>query len=141
MGMRARALAMVLPAAAALAAMAAPAAAPAATISIAPTSTSAYLPGTTCRAFPASNYWHADISRLPVNGRSAQWLSHMQASSRHVHADFGPSFGAQPVPYGIPITVVNGARMTVVCAGVTNDAESATVCPMRRSNVASSRHR
>jgi hypothetical protein len=73
-----------------------------------PLPTSANLPGTRCPAFPADNYWHADISRLPVHVRSAQWLSHMQGSTRRLHADFGPSFGAQPVPYGIPVTIVNG---------------------------------
>jgi hypothetical protein len=77
----------------------------------------AYLPGTTCPVFPADNYWHADISRLPVNTRSAAWLSHMQVTTRHLHADFGPSFGAQPVPYGIPITIVNGAAKVAVRFG------------------------
>ena len=71
-----------------------------------PAPVAGYLPGTRCTAFPATNYWHADISRLPVNPRSAQWLSHMQATSRTLHPDFGPSFGDQPVPYGIPITYV-----------------------------------
>jgi hypothetical protein len=64
-----------------------------------------HLPGTDCRVFPADNYWHTDISRLPVNPRSKQWLSHMSPSSR-LHPDFGPSYGAQSVPYGIPYTVV-----------------------------------
>jgi hypothetical protein len=30
----------------------------------------------------------------------------MGASTRKLHPDFGPSYGEQPVPYGIPITVV-----------------------------------
>lgn len=55
--------------------------------------------------FPSNNYWHADISSLPVNKRSAQWMSHMSPNSR-LHPDFGPSYGAQPVPYGIPYTLV-----------------------------------
>jgi hypothetical protein len=76
--------------------------------------TSAYLPGTTCRAFPADNYWHADVSGLAVHPRSAAWLSHMQVATRRVHADFGPAFGAQPVPYGIPITIVRGAARVPV---------------------------
>ena len=79
-----------------------------------PMPTSALLPGTTCRAFPADSFWHADVSRLPVNVRSAQWIGHMQGSTRRLHADFGPSFGAQPVPYGIPITVVHGATRVPV---------------------------
>lgn len=67
--------------------------------------TSRSLPGTTCPAFPADSYWHADISKLPVSGRSAAWLSHM-SPARKLHPDFGPSYGAQAVPYGIPITYV-----------------------------------
>lgn len=63
------------------------------------------LPGTSCAVFPADNYWHADVSKLPVDSHSAQWLSHMSPDS-HLHPDFGPSFGAQPVPYGLPYTVV-----------------------------------
>lgn len=74
--------------------------------------TSKNLPGTTCPAFPANNIWHADVSRLPVHTRSAQWLSHM-SPTRKLHPDFGPSYGAQPVPYGIPITYVYGSHAKV----------------------------
>lgn len=63
------------------------------------------IPGTNCTAFPADNVWHSDISALPVHARSAAWLSRMSPGSR-LHPDFGPSYGAQSVPYGIPITVV-----------------------------------
>ena len=70
---------------------------------------SAPLPGTTCPAFPADNYWHADVRKLPVHKRSEQWLSHMSTAGRNLHPDFGPSYGEQSVPYGIPITVVDGA--------------------------------
>jgi hypothetical protein len=70
------------------------------------------LPGTSCSAFPADNWWHADISRLPVDRHSAQWLSHMSAT-RKLHPDFGPSYGAQPAPYGIPITYVAGSHAKV----------------------------
>lgn len=65
------------------------------------------LPGTDCPVFPATSFWHADVSRLPVHPRSAQWLAHM-SPGRDLHPDFGPSYGEQPVPYGIPITVVRG---------------------------------
>ena len=85
--------------------------------------TGAYLPGTRCPVLPADNYWHADVSRLPVNTRSAAWLSHMQAATRHLHADFGPSYGAQPVPYGIPITVVNGAKRVAVRFGYAAESD------------------
>lgn len=63
--------------------------------------------GTTCRVFPASNWWHADVRKLPIDHRSALWMSHM-GSAAHLHPDFGPSYGDGP-NYGIPITVV-GAR-------------------------------
>jgi hypothetical protein len=60
--------------------------------------------GTSCPTFPADNYWHADISKLPVHSRSKQWLSHMDTNV-DLHPDFGSSFGHGP-NYGIPITVV-----------------------------------
>ncbi len=72
------------------------------------------LPGTDCPVFPADNYWHAPIDRLPVHRQSAAWLRTMGASTTRLHPDFGPSLGQQPVPYGIPITVVRGgARVRV----------------------------
>lgn len=74
--------------------------------------TSRTLPGTSCRAFPASSVWHADVSRLPVHPRSAQWISHMSPTSR-LHPDFGPAYGDQPVPYGIPVTYVSGTHAKV----------------------------
>jgi hypothetical protein len=67
------------------------------------------VPGTTCPAFPANSWWHADVSQLPVHPRSGQWMSHMSPTVK-LHPDFGPSFGAQPVPYGIPITVVSASH-------------------------------
>jgi hypothetical protein len=70
------------------------------------------IPGTPCTAFPADNVWHADIRTLPVNARSSQWLAHM-SPTRKLHPDFGPSYGAQPVPYGIPVTVVAGTHAKV----------------------------
>lgn len=70
------------------------------------------LPGTVCRAFPADNYWHASVAALPVNVRSKAWLSHM-SPTRKLHPDFGPSYGAQPVPYGIPITYVTSSHARV----------------------------
>jgi hypothetical protein len=65
------------------------------------------LPGTQCPVFPQDNYWHARVDRLPVDARSDAWLSVMEPTVR-LHPDFGPSYGEQPVPYGIPVTVVNG---------------------------------
>ena len=60
--------------------------------------------GTHCSGFPADNWWHADVSQLPVDARSSAWLSHMDTDV-DLHPDFGPSYGDGP-NYGIPITVV-----------------------------------
>jgi hypothetical protein len=70
------------------------------------------LPGTQCAVFPTDNVWNANISKLPVNSRSADWINNIGRSD-NLHPDFGPSFGAQPVPYGIPITVVSGSHPKV----------------------------
>jgi hypothetical protein len=67
--------------------------------------------GTSCRAFPASNFWNTDISGLPTDPRSAVWLSHM-STARRLHPDFGPSYGDGP-NYGIPVTVVRRHHRTV----------------------------
>lgn len=74
------------------------------------------VPGTSCPVFPNDSWWHADISKLPVHSKSAAWTAHMDAGSLNLHPDFGPSYGAQPVPYGIPITVVRNSHMTVTVA-------------------------
>jgi hypothetical protein len=66
------------------------------------------VPGTACPAFPPSNFWNTRIDQLPADTRSDAWMSHMHASI-NLHPDFGPSFGAQSVPYGIPITIVASA--------------------------------
>lgn len=68
--------------------------------------TSSVVPGTRCPNFPADSWWHADVSGLPKHPRSDAWMARM-SPTRTLHPDFGPSFGAQPVPYGIPITVVD----------------------------------
>jgi hypothetical protein len=64
-----------------------------------------------CPVFPADNAWHADVSKLPVNRRSAAWLASMGGSSKHLHPDFGPSGGS--MPYGIPYIVVPPSHQKV----------------------------
>lgn len=64
-----------------------------------------------CPVFPDDNWWHADISSLPVHDRSTQWLSHMDTDV-DLHPDFGPSYGDGP-DYGIPVTVVRGRHPKV----------------------------
>ena len=70
------------------------------------------IPGTLCPSFPADSWWHADVSGLPLHARSAQWMARMSPTVK-LHPDFGPSYGAQTVPYGIPITVVGSAHAKV----------------------------
>jgi hypothetical protein len=70
------------------------------------------LPGTHCTAFPADNVWHAPVNLLPVNSRSAEWVKAIGRGDS-LHPDFGPSYGAQPVPYGIPITYVGAGHPKV----------------------------
>lgn len=67
--------------------------------------------GTSCRVFPANNWWHADVRKLPVHERSRQWLSHM-STDRDLHPDFGPSYGPGP-DYGLPVTVVGSGHPKV----------------------------
>ena len=69
------------------------------------------LPGTTCPLFPADSVWNTDISGLPVDPHSAQWLASMDAGSADLHPDFGPSGGS--VPYGIPYAVVDSSHPKV----------------------------
>ena len=67
--------------------------------------------GTACPLFPADNVWHADVSRLPVHPRSADWITSMGGPERRLHPDFGPNDGGQP--YGIPYSVVAGSTAKV----------------------------
>jgi hypothetical protein len=60
-----------------------------------------------CPMFPADNVWNTDISRLPVNPRSAAWLKSMDSAKTLLHPDFGPSGG---FPYGIPFNVVTNSH-------------------------------
>ena len=65
-----------------------------------------------CKVFPRNNYWNTPITHLEVHPRSDAWMSHMSPGSE-LHPDFGKSYGEQPVPYGIPITVVDGDHAKV----------------------------
>src|SRR4051812_12540781 len=68
-----------------------------------PTRTARPVAGTTCPTFPADNWWHANVRRLPVDPRGKKWLSHM-STGVNLHPDFG-QFRDGP-KYGLPITVV-----------------------------------
>ncbi len=57
-----------------------------------------------CSIFPADNVWHADVSKLPVNGKSSAWVKTIGAAT-HAHPDFGSDFG-------IPVTSVPAGQAT-----------------------------
>lgn len=58
---------------------------------------------------PADNYWNTRVDDLPVDSSSAAWLGSI-GTSGNLHPDFGPSYGEQSAPYGIPVTVVGGSH-------------------------------
>ncbi len=65
------------------------------------------IPGTSCNVLPSDNIWNTDVSNLPVNSHSAQWLASMNSSSTNLHPDFGAP------PYGLPFAVVDNTHATV----------------------------
>src|SRR5262245_44197104 len=68
--------------------------------------------GTSCPAFLDNSWWHADVSKLPLQPRSDEWMSHMSPAS-NLHPDFGKAPASEPAPYGIPITVVSSSHEKV----------------------------
>lgn len=77
----------------------------------APSYRSGTVPGTDCPLFPANNYWRTRVDRLPVAKRSQDWVASI-GRSEDLHPDFRPSFGEQPVPYGIGVTIVGNGHAT-----------------------------
>ncbi|HXJ62760.1 MAG TPA: hypothetical protein VNN79_03310 [Actinomycetota bacterium] len=61
------------------------------------------VPGTKCAVFPTDNVWNTDVSKLPVNPHSAEWLRSMHAGSTNLHPDFGPP------SYGMPFAVTGAS--------------------------------
>jgi hypothetical protein len=64
-----------------------------------------------CPMFPGNNIWNTNISKLPVDSRSAAWLRSMDSATTYLHPDFGPDQGGYP--YGIPYAIVTSAHKTV----------------------------
>ena len=60
-----------------------------------------------CAMFPANSFWHADVSSLPVDAKSATYLSSI-GSATSLHPDFGTVWNGAPI--GIPYTAVGGPR-------------------------------
>jgi hypothetical protein len=65
-----------------------------------------------CPMLPADNVWNTDISNLPVERHSPQWMASMNSSTTFLHPDFGPS-GDPNNPYGMPFTVVPNGHQFV----------------------------
>ncbi|MDX6286619.1 MAG: hypothetical protein QOG53_2104 [Frankiales bacterium] len=101
---------------------------PAATVATQPTAVHKRKPATTsthaassgsggslagCTVLASNNVLATPITGLPLNARNAAWKSASHASGRNLHPDFGPSYGAQPVPYGLPWQVVSNAHQKV----------------------------
>jgi hypothetical protein len=63
-----------------------------------------------CRVFPADNPWNRDVSTLPVDANSGNYLTAIAAlgGNQKLHADFG---GAGE--YGIPYITVSGSQTPV----------------------------
>jgi len=57
-----------------------------------------------CRDFPVDNYWHADVSGLPVHPRSDAWVRAIGLNAG-LKADFG-SGRWEGRPIGIPVNIV-----------------------------------
>ncbi|HKD75766.1 MAG TPA: hypothetical protein VKB76_09735, partial [Ktedonobacterales bacterium] len=60
-----------------------------------------------CPVFPADNIWNRDISQLPVDPHSAQYIASI-GTGGHLH----PDFGTDPT-YGIPYNIVPAGQSTV----------------------------
>ena len=63
-----------------------------------------------CPMFPANNYWHADVSDLPVHARSADWVRSIGLDAG-LKADFGSGLW-DGYPIGIPTNVVTRTTPT-----------------------------
>jgi hypothetical protein len=74
-----------------------------------------------CPVFPADNAWNRDVSTLPVDTGSTQYLNGIAAlgGNQKLHADFGGG-GL----YGIPYITVPGNQATVPVTFVDNGDES-----------------
>jgi hypothetical protein len=61
-----------------------------------------------CTMFPADNPWNTDISKYPVDPRSAAYLKSMGAATTNLHADFGTN-----PHWGIPFVIVPSTQKRV----------------------------
>ena len=70
------------------------------------------IPGApSCSSLPSNNVWHAPVTNLPVNARSAAFVSNI-GSTAGLKADFGSGLW-DGGPIGIPFTTVSGTQTKV----------------------------
>ena len=80
--------------------------------------------------FPADNWWNVDVSRAPVDPRSAAFLDFI-GPSRGLHPDFGGEGDAAPEIYGMPYASVDAAQPLVPVTFVDYPDESDAGAPGR----------
>jgi hypothetical protein len=89
-----------------------------------------------CPAFPRSNAWNRDVSKAPVDPRSAQYIAAIGAGNLH------PDFASRR--YGIPITVAaaSQARVPVRFTGYPDESDPGPyrIPPRTRVEGGSDRH-
>ncbi|MCW2503996.1 MAG: hypothetical protein JWO79_2280 [Actinomycetia bacterium] len=64
-----------------------------------------------CPVFPADSVWHRDVSRLPVDRRSAAYVASI-GGAKHLHPDFGSGL-IDGGTFGIPVTEIPAGQATV----------------------------
>ncbi len=64
-----------------------------------------------CPMFPANNVWNARVDSLPIDARSAAYITSIGASTG-LHPDFGAGL-YEGAPIGIPYTIVLGTQPLV----------------------------
>ena len=80
--------------------------------------------------FPADNWWNLDVSRAPVDPRSAAFFDFIGAS-RGLHPDFGGEGDAPPEIYGMPYASVDASQPLVPVTFVDYPDESDAGAPGR----------
>src|SRR5689334_10489334 len=63
-----------------------------------------------CPMFPADSFWHADVSKLPLDAKSSTYVS-SSGSSTSLHPDVGTVYAG--APNGIPYTAVPSTQTKV----------------------------
>ena len=81
-----------------------------------------------CPMFPANNYWHADVSDLPVHAQSADWVRSIGLDDG-LKADFGSGLW-DGGPIGIPYVLVTGSQPRVPLSFEYDDESDAGPYPV-----------